>query len=237
MRSRGSFGDRTLPDGRVRVHRYGAPMKENDTTQDKKALILFAATELIRDHGLQALSFERIAQQAGLSRQLLRYYYGDLDEIIVALCDFLANRYRDLLISGIVQVGQVERLNFFFDFFFDLLDDHPMPDDLEVYDSLVAYAVGSDRLKDRLCGQYHTLGQVIVHELAIAHPELEGWRCEELSYLFVSMMHAHWSFVATLGYSRDHSRLTRQAIDRLIGSYLADTEAKPVLERPWNREG
>ena len=212
-------------------------MTDTDTTQDKKALILLAATELIRDHGLQALSFERIAQQAGLSRQLLRYYYTDLDEIIVALCDFLANRYRDLLIAGIVDVGQVERLDFFFDFFFDLLPSHPMPDDLAVYDSFVAYAVGSEKLKDRLCGQYLTLGQVIIHELKIAHPDLEGWQCEELSYLFVSMMHAHWSFVATLGHSREHSHLTRSAIDRLLQSYLDDAAPKPVLERPWERQG
>ncbi len=38
-----------------------------------------------------------------------------------------------------------------------------------------------------------------------AYPQLGGRQCEELSFLFVSMMHAHWSFVATLGYSRDHS--------------------------------
>ncbi|MGR3321778.1 MAG: TetR/AcrR family transcriptional regulator [Pseudooceanicola sp.] len=210
-------------------------MSERDKSQRKED-ILHAAKELIRDHGIQSLTYERIANQAGLSRQLLRYYYADLDEIIVELCELLANRYRQLLVAGIVDVNQVGRLKFFLDFFFDLLEDHPMPDDLEVYDSLVAYAVGSERLKDRLCGQYLTLGQVIVHELAIAHPELDGKRCEELSYLFVSMMHAHWSFVATLGHSREHSRLTRSAIDRLIASYVGDPDPRAIVEKPWSRE-
>lgn len=54
-----------------------------DRAQDKKAQILFAATDLIRDHGIQAVSFERIARRAGLSRQLLRYYFTDLDQLIV----------------------------------------------------------------------------------------------------------------------------------------------------------
>lgn len=205
--------------------------------RDKKTQILIAATDLIRDHGIQAVSFERIAKQAGLSRQLLRYYFTDLDQLIVELCDFLANRYRDLLVSGIVNIGQVERLDFFLDFFFDLAEGHPMPEDLEVYDSFLAYAVGSELMKERLRGQYLTLGQVIVHELAIAHPELDGRQCEELSFLFVSMMHAHWSFVATLGYSREHSRLTRRAIDRLIESYLRDPAPVDALGKPWAVDG
>ena len=214
---------------------------ESETTakqqaRDKKIQILLAASDLIRDHGIQAISFERIAKKAGLSRQLWRYYFSDQDQLIVELCDFLGGRYRQLLVAGIVKVGQVQRLKFFLDFFFNLADGHPMPDDLEVCDSLVAYAVGSEAMKERLCGQYLTLGQVIIHELAIAHPELGGRQCEELSFLFVSMMHARWSFVATLGYSREHSQLTRRAIDRLIESYIRDPLPTQPLRSPWARE-
>ena len=212
-------------------------MSKTDLAQDRKTQILRAATQLIKDRGLQALSFEAVAAEVGLSRQLVRYYFTDLDMLIVALCDHLGTGYREILVAGIVQVSQVQRLGFFLDFFFDLADGHPMPDNLEVYDSLLAYAVGSDDLKTRLCDQYKTLGQVIVHELAIAHPELEGQACEELSFLFVSMMHAHWSFVASLGYSRDHSRLTRNAVDRLIASYISDPAKAPLVERPWLRDG
>ena len=211
-------------------------MTKRDPSPDKKTLILRATTNLIKTQGLQALSFEAVANEAGLSRQLTRYYYPDLDSLIVELCEYLGNGYRDMLVAGILQVREVERLKFFLDFFFDLADGHPMPDNLEAYDSLVAYAVGSEDLRDRLCDQYKTLGQVIVHELAIAHPELDGHACEELSFLFVSMMHAHWSFVASLGYSRDHSQLTRRAIDRLVQSYLNDAPHVPTVERPWSQD-
>lgn len=183
------------------------------------------------------MSFENVALEAGLSRQLIRYYYSTLDELIVDLCDHLGNLYREMLVNGIVDVGQVERLDFFLDFFFDLADGHPMPVNLETYDAMVAYSVGSDRLRDRMCDQYRTLGQVIVHELAIAHPELGGAACEELSFIFVSMMHAHWSFVASLGHSRDHSRLARRAFDRLIRSYIEDSSDVPLIEKPWSRGG
>ena len=210
-------------------------MNKRELSQEKKIQILQAATNLLASQGLQALSFEAVATEAGLSRQLVRYYYADLDTMISDLCDHLGNAYRDILVAGVVEVGQVERLKFFLDFFFDLAEEHRMPNKLEVYDALVAYSVGSNQLKDRLCAQYKTLGQVMVHELAIAYPELDGTACEELSFLFVSMMHAHWSFVASLGYSRQHSKLFRNAIDRLIASYVEETTTVPSCERPWER--
>lgn len=208
----------------------------SDQAQDKKAQILNAAAAVLAKSGVQRLSFDNIAYEAGLSRQLVRYYYSDLDALMVELCDHLAGIYYKLLVGGILEVKKVERLDFFLDFFFDLADGHPMPINLETYDALVAYSVGAPQLKVRMCDQYRTLGQAVVHELAIAHPELGKAACEELSFMFVSMMHAHWSFVASLGYSRDHSRLARKAIDRLIKSYLADSSDVPVIERPWSRE-
>lgn len=202
----------------------------------KKAQILLAAAELLTRRGLQALSFESVAKEAGLSRQLVRYYFDDLDALVVALCDYFGNAYRETLIHGIVEIGKVERLDFFLDFFFDLLPEFPMPDHLEAYDAMFAYSVGCAEAADRMCGQYKTLGQVVAHEIEIAYPQLKGAACEELSFLFVSMMHAHWSFVGSLKYSRAHGRLARRAIDRLIRSYVADAGDVPTMERPWARD-
>lgn len=204
--------------------------------RDKKVRILDAAATLVSREGLQSFSFENIARESGMSRQLIRYYYADLDALIIDLCDRLGGSYQNILVTGVVEVGQVERLGFFLDFFFGLAEKYPMPDHLEAYDSLLAFAVGSPKLKARLCDQYKMLGQVIIHELAIAHPELSEHARAELSYLFVAMMHAHWSFVASLGHTPDHGRAMRKAIDRLILSYTQDTEPDPQVERPWARE-
>lgn len=211
-------------------------MAKRSQSPEKKAQILEAAATVLSQSGLQALSFENVARNAGISRQLLRYYYSDMDALMADMCDHLATVYQRMLVSGIVEIREVERLDFFLDFFFGLTEGHPMPPHLEAYDSMVAYSVGSDVVRDRMRTQYQTLGQVIVHELAITHPQLSPAACEELSYLFVSMMHAHWSFVSTLGYTADHGRLARRAIDQLIQSYLA-TPQPAALEKPWRRDG
>lgn len=211
-------------------------MKSNDQAQDRRTHILKATTKILNEKGIQGLSFESVAKEAGLSRQLLRYYFSDLDMLVSELCDYLANVYREMLVSGIVEVGQVERLRFFIDFLFDLAEAYRMPANLEAYDAMVAYAVGSEQVKERLCAQYKTLGQVIAQELAIAHPELDGPSCDELSFLFVSMMHAHWSFVASLGFSRQHSQVMRQAIDRLIASYIDESPQGPRIKSAWSQD-
>lgn len=213
-------------------------MEDRSQETNKKHQILDATARLLSSRGLQALSFEAVAGEAGLSRQLVRYYFADLDELVGALCDHLAGMYREMLLSGIVEAdkaGKVERLDFFLDFFFDLAAGHPMPVNLETYDAMIAYAVGSEALRDRMCNQYRTLGHVIMHELAIAYPQLGSAACEELSFLFVSMMHAHWSFVASLGYSRAHSRLARRAFDRIVRSYIEEAPGAPLMEEPWAR--
>ncbi len=212
-------------------------MTNTNVPQDKRSLILQAATIVLTTRGMQSLSFENVAEQAGLSRQLVRYYFPDMDQLMVALAGHFGNAYRDTLVSGVVQVGQVERLNFFLNFFFDLAAEHPMPDHLEAYDALIAYSVGSTALRTAMCDQYKTLGQVMIHELAIAHPELDGRACEELSFMFVSMMHAHWSFVASLGHSREHGVLARRSIDRLIESYIQDPTPADMEVVPWTRIG
>lgn len=204
--------------------------------EDKKTRILSAATRLLRTRGLQSFTFDAVAYEAGLSRQLVRYYYPRLDALIADLCDHLAAAYQQALVAGIVNSAQVERLDFFLDFFFGMSEASPMPDNIEVYDAFFAYAVGSEHLQERLRTAYQTLGQVVIQELAVAHPELDARSCEELSFLFVSMMHAHWSFVATLGYSTDHNRVARKAFDRLIAAYVRDGAVGRTSTRPWSQD-
>lgn len=211
-------------------------LEKSQQSKDKKDLILQATTRLLCEQGVQAVSFENIANEAGLSRQLVRYYFSDLDEVFVELCDYFGGIYQEALIKGIVQVGHVERLGFFLDYFFGVSEVHELPPNLQAYDAMFAYSVGCKPLKQGLRKNYQTLGLVMAHELAIAHPELDSGACDELSFLFVSAMHAHWSFVATLGYRREHCRLARQAFERLIASYVKEQRFEPSMKKPWSRD-
>lgn len=207
-----------------------------ETPNDKRAAILRAGTAVLCKQGLHRLSFESVAAESGLSRQLVRYYFPTIDDLMIGLCDHFGAIYQGILTKTIVNAGAVDRLSLFLDFFFGVPGAPPMPDNLEAYDALVGYAVTSPKFSQTLCLQYRTLGEVMNHELQISHPALSRAARDELSYLFVSMMHAHWSYVASLGYTPDHGILTRKAFDRLIASYLDDASDTRTIARPWAQQ-
>lgn len=207
-----------------------------DSRNEKKAAIIRAAFDVLMSRGVQALSFEAVAQSAGLSRQLIRYYFEDSEALMIALCDYLAELYRSALVSGVAKIEEKNRLDFFFDFYFDLLSDDSKPRDDQAYDAVFAWAAGSDQVRSNLCLQYGLLGQVVAHEIALKWPALSPEQCGELSYLFVCLMYGHWKMVATLGYSSEHKYITRRALDRLIASYVQSSHNTLRPVKPWALE-
>ena len=71
--------------------------------QQRREQILDAFTRCIRQQGIQGASLERIAELAGLTRQSLRHFVGNRDDLVVAL----AERY---LAAGQQQIAELEKM-------------------------------------------------------------------------------------------------------------------------------
>lgn len=194
-------------------------MSKGQTT--RKGEIISAAFEALMTEGLPMLSYDAIARQGDLSRQLIRYHYPDPESLMIDLCDHLAGLYREALISEVMKLEGAARLRCFFDFYFDLIEGNLKPRDDQVYDALMSLSAGHPRIRTNLRSQYSLLGQVLSHELELEYPALGTQGAQELSWLFVCLMYGHWKMVASLGFSGDHRHVTRAAIDRLIESYAA----------------
>src|SRR5690554_4397392 len=87
----------------------------------RKSEIVEAALAALGAFGLPMPSYDTIAREAETSRQLIRHYYPDPEELMVAVCDGLAIVYRDLLGQGILEAEPSERLPMFLDFYFGFL--------------------------------------------------------------------------------------------------------------------
>lgn len=203
---------------------------------DNRERILAAAFSALMKSGLPHLSFDAIAAEAGISRQLVRYYFATAEDLMVELCDRLADSYRLALSENASRLEGPDRLSMFLDFYFDLLDGAAKPKDDQVYDAMMSLATGSERIRANLRGQYTLLGQVLCHEFRVAHPSLSLRACEELSYAFVCIMYGHWKMVATLGLSPAHNRVARAAMDCLIRGYLLDSGPKDGSVAIWSPE-
>lgn len=206
--------------------------KEDDRKQD----ILDGAFSVLMKNGLPTLSYSAIAREADVSRQLIRYYFSEPEDLMVALCDQLAVLYREGLVNGVLNLQPEDRLTFFFDFYFDLLEDAPKPRDDQAYDAMMSLAAGSPAVRANLQNQYGLIGQVVAHEIQLRHPTIGAEGADELSYLFVCLMYGHWKMVASLGLAEDHKHVTRRAIDRLIDSYAGEPAVSRGNMKIWNSD-
>lgn len=188
----------------------------------RKPEIVEAAYNAILKNGLPLISYDLIAQEADMSRQLIRHYFPDPVELMVAVCDRLAAAYRDCLMKGILNAQSPTRLKTFLDFYFDFLSDRDLekPRDDTAYDAMMALASSHPSIRKNLHDQYNLLQYTIAHEVQVSYPQLDQKACLELGYLFVSLMYGHWKMVATLGFSSSNNAVTRAAVDRLIESYV-----------------
>ncbi len=201
-------------------------------SEDRAAEIVEGAFKLLMAEGLPHVSYSSVAEAAGVKRQLVRYYFPNPDDLMLALCDKVATVYREALIQGMASRENEDRIGLFLDFYFDLLDAPRKPRDDQVYDALMSLAARSDRIKVNLRQQYTLLGHVVSHELRQQYQNIPLPVCEQISFVFVSLMYGHWKMVASLGLSEDHKHITRNAIDRLIESYKRNP-AQAVCETTW----
>lgn len=197
----------------------------------RKPEIVEAAFNAIQKNGLSLISYDLIAQEADMSRQLIRYYFPDPVELMVAVSNRIAAAYRDCLTKRILNAQSPSRLETFLDFYFDFLSDRDLEKrfDDSVYNAVFSLASTNSEIKRNLHGHYNLLQYTIANEVHVSHPQLNQKACLELGYLFVSLMYGHWKMVSTLGFPTSHNAITRTAVDRLIQSYV-DRYDDPDLE-------
>ncbi len=192
--------------------------------------------------GLVLPSNDVIAQEASMSRQLIRHYFPEQRDMALALCRSLASGYQELLTEGVSQSGSISRLSGFLDFYFGIAAEGwpDKPRDDQAYDALFSLAAGDAELKELLKGQYDLLASVLSHELCVTYPSLPVEAAKELALIIVSMMYGHWKMVCSLGFDEKQNKAMRECVDRLIQSYVAippDRERSEAVDEPADAGG
>lgn len=169
-------------------------------------------------------SYDQIAKHGEMSRQLIRHYFSNEEDMVLALLEALQNAYRDCLVQTAIAAVDGRRLQVFIDFLFDLMRDRglPKPADDQMFDVILSYANTHPKVKERLHSGYELVQMTLAHEIQVSFPDLPQSACKELGYLIVVAMYGHWKMVIAAGFSEDYSLVARDAVNRLIESYAAN---------------
>ena len=197
--------------------------------------ILEALQDSILADGMNFPSYDQIAAHGDMSRQLIRHYFSNSDDMAVALCDALEQAYRNLFVQSAILSDGGSRLGLFIDFYFNLLSHKGIsePEDDKLYDALFVYANRHEPLREKLQAGYQLVQMTFAHEIQITYPDLPQQACRELGYMVVATMYGHWKMVRTIGFSDYYTIVARNAVLRLIESYVDNhQEPEDTLEPP-----
>jgi AcrR family transcriptional regulator len=146
----------------------------------RRPQILRAFEACVLRYGLEGSSLERIAQEAGVRRSLIRHYFGNRNELTQALIAGVIERtvsvYRDVIRTAGAEGGTAALV--------DYLMGPAFPDkrDDALIDALMAVSHRDERLRGQLRAKYQTFQRSIHRELRRAFPSADPGMVRATSY-------------------------------------------------------
>ncbi|BFM16696.1 hypothetical protein R50073_28790 [Maricurvus nonylphenolicus] len=137
--------------------------------------ILDAFERCVARFGVEGTSLERIAEESGLRRSLLRYYIGNRDELVEALTDRFVAKAESLTQEMINDLPEEGRSIAMVDAFFEpsRTDDST----ILVADALISCSAIYPEVKKKLKGWYDNFVQKACDIIQADYPSVSSDRC------------------------------------------------------------
>ncbi|MEO1194208.1 MAG: TetR/AcrR family transcriptional regulator [Pseudomonadota bacterium] len=137
--------------------------------------ILEAFMRCVARYGLDGSTQDRIAEEAGVNRTLLRHYVGNRDEMVAALLDHIESRFDEMTLALVQDLPPQERSRRLLDRLF-AAETHATID-AAVYQALVAASDRYPGIRDRLTDFLDRFEATLAQEFAREHPSAESETC------------------------------------------------------------
>ena len=152
--------------------------------------ILEAFERCIARYGLAGSSSERIAEEAGMQRSILRHYIGNRDDLIEALAEKVMHDYRAFVIEGFGCFSKRKKLSSLLDFL--LPSKSPSSEqDLRVIDALIGAADDYPNVRQLVKSFVDDFVVKIANLLNEERPKATKKQCWNVAYGLVCLSFNH----------------------------------------------
>jgi len=161
-------------------------MGRPDLTEVRTIEILDAFEHCVAHHGLEGSSLERVAEEAGMKRSILRHYIGNRDDLINALAERVVMNFRTGLQEFFTEAAELDRVDRVLAFLFP---NQPSgsTESILVVESLIAAGDKYPNVRMLMLTYVEDLIQQISKELAVAYPAATNQRRWAVAYGLVSI--------------------------------------------------
>lgn len=194
-------------------------MPRPDLTEQRTAEILDAFERCIVRHGLDGSSLEKIGEEAGMKRPILRHYVGNREALVMALAERVIERWNEQLVSLREAPAGEDPAATLIGYLFDDLSGQSA-DAILVAENLIAAADRHPEVGELMRQYVADLTKVICGRLKMVHagaPQAQRWR---VAYGLVAILFNDAS-LAPLGLAPRFTRASRDCATLLVDSLAA----------------
>ena len=156
-------------------------MGRPDLTEQRTAEILDAFEQCVARFGLEGSSLERIAEEAGMKRSILRHYVGNRDDLILALAERVVRKYRAHLDVFANSISPEKRINQLVELLLPTRSE-ATSDSILVIESLIAAAEQHEEVREQMLSYMDDVVEMVASQLRLEFPKQSKGECWSVAY-------------------------------------------------------
>lgn len=165
-------------------------MPRRDLSEERTEQILDAFERCIIRHGLESSSLEKVAEEAGMKRPIIRHYVGNRDDLILALTERFVERDRRRTLEMMAALGEGDRIDVLLRILFSRTTA-ASAESILIYENLILLAGRSEMIRNRIAERTTEFLDALEGELLRAFPEGSGHR--DVAWGILSLYYNHVS--------------------------------------------
>jgi AcrR family transcriptional regulator len=184
----------------------------------RREQILDAVEACIIDHGIDGVSFARVASRAGVRTSIVPHYFGSKEALMTAMVDRVLGRVQVLLDTSLDGLDGRRLIDRLLDVLFGgQLSVAPV---VVVLDQLRALAYFNEPTRTRLVAMYQHFEELAVAVLEDVYPEAEPAQRRSVAYALLCLGDANNSFRAA-GFPGRYDEAARAAAVVLLAALVS----------------
>ncbi len=178
----------------------------------RRAEVVDAFIRLVAAHGLESVTLDDVASEAGVKRAAVRHFVGNRPELIAAAVEELTLRYRATVEEAVGEAPGIERL---IDALFGRVWVHDLSDVSHAFDAVMQEAARHEPTRVLVRQAYEVLLDEIDHALERSRPAMNAAERRDVAYA-IACLAEHNALMQQLGFPAARSASAKRCARALV---------------------
>lgn len=191
-------------------------MGRKNLTEQRHEDILDAFEQCLIKYGLEESTLERVAQEAGKSRNIIRHYIGNREDLIAAFVERVLSRIKQISEEILVNTPKQKLIPNVLDFLFEERKADAPPDLGErMLGGMWHIREQSPKVQQALLNFYQEFEKILTDGLTRLYPNVSTNKCREAAYSIICLAETNW-VLGSVGVDVSHTRMARKSAEYLL---------------------